>query len=54
MKLIRPGALCCDVAEKLNKICDGPGLLPNRTLGYGHSFGILSHYCGREASLELR
>ena len=23
-------------------------------LGYGHSFGVLSHYYGREAGLELR
>lgn len=28
--------------------------LPNRTFGYGHSFGVLSHYYGREAGLELR
>ena len=25
-----------------------------RTFGYGHSFGVLSHYFGREAGLELR
>ena len=25
-----------------------------RTFGYGHSFGLLSHYYGREAGLELR
>lgn len=25
-----------------------------RTFGYGHSFGTLSHYYGREAGLELR
>ena len=25
-----------------------------RTFGYGHSFGSLSHYYGREAGLELR
>ncbi len=25
-----------------------------RTFGYGHSFGVLSHYYGREAGLELR
>ncbi|MDD1885404.1 M24 family metallopeptidase, partial [Klebsiella pneumoniae] len=27
---------------------------PYRTFGYGHSFGVLSHYYGREAGLELR
>jgi Xaa-Pro aminopeptidase len=30
------------------------GLLQYRTFGYGHSFGVLSHYYGREAGLELR
>ena len=29
-------------------------MLQYRTFGYGHSFGILSHYYGREAALELR
>ncbi|MEG1082650.1 MAG: M24 family metallopeptidase, partial [Pseudomonas sp.] len=28
--------------------------LQYRTFGYGHSFGTLSHYYGREAGLELR
>ena len=30
------------------------GLLGYRTFGYGHSFGTLCHYYGREAALELR
>ena len=25
-----------------------------RSFGYGHSFGVLSHYYGREAGVELR
>jgi creatinase len=29
-------------------------LLKYRTFGYGHSFGVLCHYYGREAGLELR
>ena len=29
-------------------------LLKYRSFGYGHSFGILSHYYGRESGLELR
>ena len=29
-------------------------LLKYRSFGYGHSFGVLSHYYGREAGLELR
>jgi creatinase len=28
--------------------------LQYRSFGYGHSFGVLSHYYGREAGLELR
>lgn len=54
IELIKPGAACKDIAHELNKIYTGYGLLPNRTFGYGHSFGVLSHYYGREAGLELR
>ncbi|MDN6302220.1 MAG: aminopeptidase P family protein [Brachybacterium sp.] len=54
MELIKPGAVCKDIAHALNEIYVGHGLLPNRTFGYGHSFGVLSHYYGREAGLELR
>ena len=53
-ELIKPGAVCKDVAHELNKIYVSHGLLANRTFGYGHSFGVLSHYYGREAGLELR
>lgn len=52
--LIRPGAVCKDIAAALNEIYRAHGLLPYRTFGYGHSFGVLSHYYGREAGLELR
>ncbi len=52
--LIRPGARCCDIAAELNRIYERHGLLENRTFGYGHSFGVLCHYYGREAGLELR
>lgn len=54
IEMIKPGAVCKDIAHELNKIYIGHGLLPNRTFGYGHSFGVLSHYYGREAGLELR
>ncbi len=54
LELIRPGARCCDIAAELNGIYDRHGLLDYRTFGYGHSFGVLSHYYGREAGLELR
>ena len=54
LELIQPGAVCKDIAAELNKIYIEHGLLANRTFGYGHSFGVLSHYYGREAGLELR
>ncbi|MGI9306614.1 MAG: M24 family metallopeptidase [Gammaproteobacteria bacterium] len=54
LKLIRPGARCGDIARELNLIYEEHGLLQNRTFGYGHSFGVLCHYYGREAGLELR
>ncbi len=54
LKLIQPGARCCDIAAALNEIFHEHGLLQYRTFGYGHSFGTLSHYYGREAGLELR
>ena len=52
--LIRPGVRCCDIARELNAIYAEHGVLAYRTFGYGHSFGVLSHYYGREAGLELR
>jgi creatinase len=54
LQLIKPGAVCSEIAAELNEIFDAEGLLPNRAFGYGHSFGVLSHYYGREAGLELR
>ncbi len=54
LELIRPGVRCCDIAAELNEIYRGHGLLDYRTFGYGHSFGVLCHYYGREAGLELR
>ncbi len=54
LELIRPGVRCCDIAAELNEIYLEHDLLQYRTFGYGHSFGVLSHYYGREAGLELR
>ncbi len=54
LDLIKPGARCCDIANELNEIYKEHDLLQFRTFGYGHSFGVLSHYFGREAGLELR
>ncbi|MDP7518505.1 MAG: M24 family metallopeptidase, partial [Arenicellales bacterium] len=54
LELIHPGVRCCDIVAELNEIYAERGLLEYRTFGYGHSFGTLSHYYGREAGLELR
>ncbi len=54
LKLIKPGAKCSDIAKELNEIYASHDLLQYRSFGYGHSFGVLSHYYGREAGLELR
>ncbi len=52
--LIEPGARCGDIARALNEIYAEHDVLQYRTFGYGHSFGVLCHYYGREAGLELR
>ncbi len=54
MSLLKPGASCAEVTEKINAFFAERNLLQYRTFGYGHSFGVLSHYYGREAGLELR
>ncbi|MEO1198212.1 MAG: aminopeptidase P family protein [Pseudomonadota bacterium] len=54
LSLIRPGISCSAICDEINRFFEGEGLLQYRSFGYGHSFGILSHYYGREAGLELR
>jgi creatinase len=54
LELIQPGAVCSEIAAELNGIYADAGMLGYRTFGYGHSFGVLSHYYGREAGLEIR
>ena len=54
LELIKPGAKCSDVCSELNDLFAQFGYLQYRTFGYGHSFGVLSHYYGRESVLELR
>ncbi|MCV2879946.1 aminopeptidase P family protein [Sedimentimonas flavescens] len=54
MSLLVPGARCDEVTAKINDFFAERDLLQYRTFGYGHSFGVLSHYYGREAGLELR
>lgn len=54
LSLIKPGAKCSEICDAINAHFESCGLLQYRTFGYGHSFGLLSHYYGREAGLELR
>lgn len=54
LSLIQAGARCSDICQTLNAFLEERDLLKYRSFGYGHSFGILSHYYGREAGLELR
>jgi creatinase len=54
LELIRPGARCGEIAAELNEIYLSHDLLQYRSFGYGHSFGTLCHYYGREAGVELR
>jgi creatinase len=54
MSLLKPGASCAEVTHKINEFFEERQLLQYRSFGYGHSFGVLSHYYGREAGLELR
>ena len=54
ISLLKPNISCAEVTKKINKFFEDRGLLQYRTFGYGHSFGVLSHYYGREAGLELR
>ncbi|WP_039966246.1 aminopeptidase P family protein [Roseobacter sp. MED193] len=54
ISLLKPGASCAEITHKINAFFEERDLLQYRTFGYGHSFGVLSHYYGREAGLELR
>jgi len=54
ISLIKPDATCSGITAEINRFFAEANVLQYRTFGYGHSFGILSHYYGREAGLELR
>ena len=54
LELIKPGVKCSEICEELNNLFAELGYIEYRTFGYGHSFGMLSHFYGREAGLELR
>ena len=54
IELLQPGARCSDISLELNEMYQQHNLLQYRTVGYGHSFGVLCHYYGREGDVELR
>ena len=54
LELIKPGVKCSDICHELNELFAELGYLQYRSFGYGHSFGMLSHFYGRESGLELR
>ena len=54
LEIIKPGVRCSDICIELNELFAELGFLQYRTFGYGHSFGVLSHFYGRESGLELR
>ena len=54
LEIVKPGVKCSEVTVELNKLFSELGYLHRRTFGYGHSFGLLSPYYGREGKLEFR
>ena len=54
IELIKPGVKCSEICHELNDLFAQLGYLQYRTFGYGHSFGVLAHFYGRESGLELR
>jgi len=54
IELIKPGVKCSEICRELNELFTELGYIQYRTFGYGHSFGLLSHFYGRESGLELR
>jgi creatinase len=54
ISLIKQGATCAGICEEINRFFADLDLLQYRSFGYGHSFGVLSHFYGRESGLELR
>ncbi|MBX2878726.1 MAG: aminopeptidase P family protein [Granulosicoccus sp.] len=54
LSLVKPGIRCSEICAEINRLFAENNLLQYRTFGYGHSFGVLSHYYGRESGLEIR
>jgi creatinase len=54
LEIVKPGVKCSEVTVELNNLFSELGYFHRRTFGYGHSFGLLSPYYGREGKLEFR
>ena len=54
LDLIKPGAIAGDIAATINRFFEKQDLLKYAPIGYGHSFGVMSPYYGREAAMEFR
>ena len=54
LKIVKSGVKCSEITNELNNLFSELGYLHRRTFGYGHSFGLLSSYYGREGKLEFR
>ena len=54
LELIKPGVKCSEICEELNDLFAELGYLQYRTFGYGHSFGMLSHFYGRESRIRAK
>src|SRR5699024_12863190 len=54
LELIKPGAIAQDIAAKINRFFEKQDLLKYAPIGYGHSFGAMSPYYGREAAMRFR
>jgi creatinase len=54
LEIVKLGVKCSEITTELNHLFSELGYLHRRTFGYGHSFGLLSPYYGREGKLEFR
>ena len=54
LELVKPGAIAGEVAAELNRFFEKHDLLQYAPIGYGHSFGVMSPYYGREAGMEFQ
>ncbi len=54
LELIRPGALCGDIARELGDLDRQCGLHEHRSGGYGHTIGLQSHHFGSDFEVGLR